>query len=77
MILDWDNETGGSQNYQIVENFQKNFKKLKLECSLDSENLLKTRTRNFLNPEADGYKQNLRTAITDWGNECLRRCTSK
>lgn len=77
MILDWDNETSGSQNYQIVENFKKIETKLKLECSLDSENFPKTRTRIFLNPEANGYKQNLRTAITDWGNECLRGCTSK
>jgi hypothetical protein len=50
LILDWDNETGGSQNCQIVENFQKNFKKLKLECSFDSENFPKTRTRIFLKP---------------------------
>jgi hypothetical protein len=68
LILDWDNETGGSQNCQIVEKFQKNFKKLKLECSFNSGNFPKARTRNFLNPEADGYKQNLRTATTDWGN---------
>jgi hypothetical protein len=24
LILDWDNETGGSQNCQITENFQRN-----------------------------------------------------
>jgi len=50
--------------------------KLKLECSFGSENFPKTRTRNFLNPQADGYKQNWRTATTDCGNECFRRCTS-
>jgi hypothetical protein len=76
LILDRDNETGGSQNCQIVQNFQKIETKLKLECTFDSENFPKTRTRNFLNPEADGYKQNRQTATTDCGNECFRRCTS-
>jgi hypothetical protein len=56
LILDWDIETGGSQNCRIVENFQKIETKLKHECSFDCENFPKTRTRIFVNPEADGYK---------------------